>query len=249
MSPKTVSSSLIILLIVDLSPTNTTMSWILLLIPVKEWDLSALFWPCLGSTTWVLFSRWGGRTSLEKNVKLRLLGCSIAVFLLKSHHTGHRISSVNREMHPWFCFWRWETKGQSDPFLTLNLYPIDLSSGKTGVGVILILNKCHRSQLHLSIPWNWEMRNYAFQEKSDEVLLLGNCSSHIFWKNLRTSCTSKKSTSLVEEEGSWQQISKTLSWKDLVGLVEAKIALCLHAPQLVSSTWLPASVSGLFMVK
>lgn len=47
-------------------------------------------------------------------------------------------------------------------------------------------------------------------------------SSHIFWKKSRTSCTSEKSTSLGEEEGSWQQISKTLSWKDLMWFVEAK---------------------------
>lgn len=70
-----------------------------------------------------------------------------------------------------------------------------------------------------------------------------------FGKKLRTSCTLEKSTSLGEEEGSWQQIPKTSSCKDLVRLVKAKIALCLHAPQLVSSTWLSASVSGLFMMK
>jgi len=91
--------------------------------------------------------------------------------------------------------------------------------------MIPILDQCPKSQLHLSILQNRKMRNCAFQEKSDEFLLLGNCRSHIFWKNLRTFCTSEKSTSLGEEEGNWQQIPKTLSWEDPLRLVEAKSAL------------------------
>lgn len=113
--------------------------------------------------------------------------------------------------------------------------------------MILIPHYCPKAQLHLSILQNRKPRNCAFQEKSDEFLLLGNCRSHIFWKNLRTSCTSEKSTSLGEEEGNWQQIPKTLSWEDLLGLVEAKVLYvcmllslspqrdCLH--QFLGSSW------------
>lgn len=86
-----------------------------------------------------------------------------------------------------------------------------------------------------------------FRKRVMSFCYLATVAPTYFWKNLRTPCASQKLTSLGEEEGNWQQVPKTLSWEDLLGLVKQKVLYvcmllslspqrdCLH--QFLGSSW------------
>lgn len=190
---------------------------------------------------------WGKDTSWW-DVRQPLCGCSITVFLLKSDYAGHWVSSVRHEVHPQVCFWRPEPQEQADPYLSLNSGSDRFIQGQGWYPSNPDPQLVSKLQLHLSVLQSRIVRNCAFQERSDKFLLLGNCRSHIFWKNLRTSCTSEKSIAWLRRKrtGSkspklWAGKSSWGWWKEKVLYVCMLLSLspqrdCLHH-FLVSSWW------------